>query len=142
MNKPIRKQEIVEVLANALMRLGKNDWEGVLWRLDSARRLVAEYQAQTINHRIAKRLIAEGCATRELIGRTIKETVHGNPGERRVLPCGILVYLTPATNLPADNKIKYWANEHIADEWPADTRDWQSVGVGLEADDVEVIEVG
>ena len=71
------------------------------------------------------------------MGRTLRETIHGNPGERRSLPGGLLVALVPADNLPADNPIKYWAQPIEGQPWPADTAAWaESVGVGLWAGDV------
>jgi hypothetical protein len=73
-----------------------------------------------------------------VIGRTCRETVHGNPGERRVLPVGIRVILRPATNLPADSETKFWASPVAREPWPEDTAAWQrDVGVGLHASDVE-----
>jgi hypothetical protein len=73
---------------------------------------------------------------------TVKETVHGNPGERRVLPKGIRVIVVPATNLPADSKIKWWASPifgygALNNGWPKETADWaEAVGVGLEDGDI------
>ena len=76
-----------------------------------------------------------------IIARTLKQTVHGNPGERRVLPAGLLIEVEPASNLPADSGIRWWAKPLPL--WPADTYEWaQETGVGLEAGDVEVIENG
>ena len=44
------------------------------------------------------------------MARTTRETVHGDPGERRVLPANTLVAIIPASNLPPDSPIKYWAH--------------------------------
>lgn len=74
-----------------------------------------------------------------MIGKTLKETHHGNPGEKRILPAGILVNLEPASNLPDDSPIKYWAKPLEGYEWPKDTADWAEVGVGLYVDDVTLI---
>ncbi|KKM76665.1 hypothetical protein LCGC14_1377890 [marine sediment metagenome] len=72
-----------------------------------------------------------------LTGVTQTDTRHGNPCEFRELPAGILVKLIPATNLPPDSAIKFWAHPLPDNPWPTDTAAWaESVGVGLEADDV------
>jgi hypothetical protein len=75
--------------------------------------------------------------------RITKETVHGNPGERRVLPVGALAVVVPADNLPPDSPIKFWAKPLItgaAGGWPTETAQWaEDVGVGLAADDFERI---
>jgi hypothetical protein len=80
-----------------------------------------------------------------ITGITTKETIHGNPGERRVLPAGLRVRLEPATNLPADSKIRWWAFPlprafaTAGTAWAPETRQWaEDVGVGLEAEDVGV----
>ncbi len=39
------------------------------------------------------------------MARTTCETVHGNPGERRLLPANTLVVIEPASNLPPDSTI-------------------------------------
>jgi hypothetical protein len=44
------------------------------------------------------------------MARTTGETVHGNPGERRVLPANTLIVIIPASNLPLDSPIRYWAH--------------------------------
>jgi len=86
--------------------------------------------------RIARRIIR---ATAPQTGVTLKETRHGNPGERRVLPAGTLVELQPASNLPTDSPIKWWAHPVEGHPWPEDTARWaEDVGVGLYADDVEI----
>ena len=73
-----------------------------------------------------------------VIGRTCRETVHGNPGERRVLPAGTQVILCPATNLPKNSEIRFWASPVAGEPWPEDVAAWQrDVGVGLRASDVE-----
>lgn len=75
-----------------------------------------------------------------LLGMTTKETMHGNPGEHRSLPAGMLVALELATNLPEASKIKYWARPVAVRPWPQATEDWAlDVGVGLGAEDVEVL---
>lgn len=75
-----------------------------------------------------------------MIGITRNETHHGNPGERRTLPKGLLVNLQPTTNLPDDSPIKYWASPLPDHPWPADTARWaEDVGVGLHAEDVMVV---
>lgn len=80
-------------------------------------------------------------------GITTRETVHGNPGERRILPQGLKVKLTSAVNLPNDafylqlSKFKWWAQPLDQYPWPADTAEWvKSVGVGLHADDVDLVD--
>lgn len=40
---PVKKQDIVSAIANALMRLGKNDWVGSLRYLESAQRRLIRY---------------------------------------------------------------------------------------------------
>jgi hypothetical protein len=75
--------------------------------------------------------------------RITKESHHGNPGERRVLPVGALAVVVPADNLPPDSPIKFWAKPLItgaAGGWPKETEQWaEDVGVGLAADDFERI---
>ena len=44
------------------------------------------------------------------MARTTGETVHGNPGERRVVPANTLIVIIPASNLPLDSPIRYWAH--------------------------------
>ena len=44
------------------------------------------------------------------MARTTRETIHGNPGERRILPANTLVVIVSASNLPPDSSIKYWAH--------------------------------
>lgn len=74
-----------------------------------------------------------------MLGRTTGDTYHGNPGEHRKLPAGLVVNLEPADNLPADSPIKYWAFPYV-EAWPMETADWaDSVGCGLHADDVEIV---
>jgi len=75
-----------------------------------------------------------------MYGLTIRETWHGNPGNLTVLPKGVVVHLTPASNLPENSPIKYWANPSIASPWPPETAEWAyKVGVGLETDDVKIV---
>jgi hypothetical protein len=74
------------------------------------------------------------------MARTTRKTVHGNPGERRNLPANILVAIIPASNLPPDSPIKYWAHPVEGHPWPAETKAWaEDVGVGLHADDVTLL---
>jgi hypothetical protein len=76
------------------------------------------------------------------MARTTHETVHGNPGERRILPANTLVALQPAANLPQDNLIKYWAHPVEGHPWPAETAAWaHDVGVGLAAEDVAFVKM-
>jgi hypothetical protein len=74
--------------------------------------------------------------------RTTGETIHGNPGERRALPAGVQIDAIPASNLPDDSRIRYWAHPRADGTdlslWPAETLDWaEGVGCGLYAEDVE-----
>ncbi len=76
------------------------------------------------------------------LARTIKETVHGNPGERRILPANTIILVEPASNLPADSQIKYWVHPVPVEghDWPKNTQEWAAdVGVGLYANDVELL---
>jgi hypothetical protein len=76
------------------------------------------------------------------MARTTGETIHGNPGERRILPANTLVVIVPATNLPPDSPIKYWAYPVNGLPWPAETEAWaDNVGVGLGADDVALVKM-
>ena len=69
------------------------------------------------------------------MGRTTRDTVHGNPGERRILIANILVAIEPASNLPPDSAINYWAHPVRGHPWPAGTEAWaEDVGVGLRID--------
>ena len=74
------------------------------------------------------------------MARTTGETIHGNPGERRILPANTLVVIIPATNLPPHCLIKYWAYPVKGHPWPTETEAWaEDVGVGLSADDVAFV---
>ncbi len=74
-----------------------------------------------------------------LTGITTVETVHGNPGESRILPAGLKVGLVLVDNLPVESTIKYWAQPLPGHPWPPETVQWsESVGVGLHYDDVTV----
>ena len=74
-----------------------------------------------------------------MYGFTLKETHHGNPGEKRILPKGMVVKLCLASNLPGDSPIKYWASPLHEFPWPIDTAEWsRDVGVGLCDKDVGV----
>lgn len=75
-----------------------------------------------------------------MIGITRTETIHGNPGDKRILPAGLKVKLELATNLPVDSDIKFWASPLTLDSWPKDITEWCNVGVGLADADVEIIE--
>jgi hypothetical protein len=76
------------------------------------------------------------------MARTTRETVHGNPGERRVLPANTLIVIIPASNLPPDSRIKYWAHPVEGHPWPSETRAWaEDVGVGLHSDDVAFVKM-
>jgi hypothetical protein len=73
--------------------------------------------------------------------RTNRETIHGNPGERRILPANTLVALVAAANLPPNSPIQFWAHPVDGHPWPAETVNWaQDAGVGLHADDVAFME--
>ena len=76
------------------------------------------------------------------MAKTTRETVHGNPGERRILPANIIVVIEPASNLPPDSPIKYWAHPVAGHPWPAETERWaEDVGVGLSAEDVAMVKM-
>jgi hypothetical protein len=76
------------------------------------------------------------------MARTTRETIHGNPGERRILPANTLVVIEPASNLPPESPIKYWAYPVKGYPWPAETEAWaENVGVGLNADDVALVKM-
>jgi len=76
------------------------------------------------------------------MARTTWETIHGNPGERRMLPANILIAIEPATNLPEENAIKSWAHPINGHPWPTGTEEWaEHVGVGLHADDVALVKM-
>ena len=76
------------------------------------------------------------------MARTTRETVHGNPGERRILPANTLVVVIPASNLLPDSLIKYWAHPVEGYPWPAETEAWaEDVGVGLHGDDVALVKM-
>jgi len=71
------------------------------------------------------------------IGITKRNTYHGNPSEKRLLPIATRVMLEAAT-LP-DSKIKWWAYPFSNSPWPKDTAEWaESVGVGLCEEDVVI----
>src|SRR6266404_3195063 len=74
------------------------------------------------------------------MARTTCETIHGNPGERRILPANTLIAIEPASNLPAESSIKWWAHPVNGHPWPTETEQWaEDVGVGLRADDVAFV---
>ena len=73
---------------------------------------------------------------------TMCETIHGNPGERRILPARTFIAIEPATNLPAESAIKWWAHPVNGHPWPTETEQWaEDVGVGLHADDVALVKM-
>lgn len=75
-----------------------------------------------------------------MIGITKTETHHGNPGERRILPAEMRVRLERADNLPPESEIVWWARPLPGYPWNSDTAAWaETVGVGLYADDVDVV---
>ena len=75
-----------------------------------------------------------------MIGITTTDTCHGNPGESRMLHKGTKVKLIPASNLPSDSEIKYWASPLRGHPWPYDIKQWsEDVGVGLHKDDVVLL---
>jgi len=74
-------------------------------------------------------------------GTTTRTTIHGNPGDTRILPAGLKVRLSPATNLPGSAEIKWWAApvDEEAEGWPTATLAWAAdVGLGLGEGDVKV----
>lgn len=76
------------------------------------------------------------------MARTTRETIHGNPGERRILAASTLIVVIPASNLTTDSPIKYWAHPVEGHSWPAETEAWaEDVGVGLHADDVALVKM-
>ena len=76
------------------------------------------------------------------MARTTCDTIHGNPGERRVLPANTLVVIVPATNLPPNSPIQYWAFPVQGHPWPAETEAWaRDAGVGLGAGDVAFVKM-
>lgn len=56
----VTKQAIVHALANALVRLGKGDWESVLWNIDKARELVINYRQQQRQGKTITRFLLGG----------------------------------------------------------------------------------
>ena len=84
-----------------------------------------------------------------IVGLTLCETKHGNPGESRKLPANLLVRLEPASNLPDDSEIKWWAyplrytERSATNGWPKETEQWaEDVGVDLNAEDVAIQTAG
>lgn len=74
------------------------------------------------------------------LARTTQETIHGNPGEIRILPANTLVAVVPANNLPTASQIQYWAHPVKGHPWPAETDAWsKDVGVGLAAEDLDFV---
>jgi len=51
-----------------------------------------------------------------------------------------LIAIEPASNLQANNLIKWWAHPLTGHPWPSDTEAWaENVGVGLHANDVAIV---
>jgi hypothetical protein len=76
------------------------------------------------------------------LARTTRNTIHGNPGERRILPGATFVAIYPASNLPPDSLIKFWAYPVQGHPWPIETEKWaEDVGVGLAETDVVVVKM-
>ena len=72
-----------------------------------------------------------------MIAVTTDETIHGNPGERRILPAGTLVHVRPADNLPADVDTKYWVTPVDPDAVTNALMNWaDGPGIGLAQDDL------
>jgi hypothetical protein len=55
----ITKQSIARSLANALMRLGKNDWEAALWNIDKAREQLVLYRQERLESKTVERFLGE-----------------------------------------------------------------------------------
>jgi len=73
---------------------------------------------------------------------TTRQTVHGNPGEKRILEAGTRIQIEPATNLPSDSPIKWWASPLASAPWNIQTAQWAAdIGVGLTAEDVTAIAI-
>jgi hypothetical protein len=53
----IQKHDIANALASAIMRLGKNDWEGAFWNIDKSRRLLEQYRIQEQSAKMAEKLV-------------------------------------------------------------------------------------
>ena len=72
---------------------------------------------------------------------TLRETAHGDAGQRLILPAGVTVNVKPASNLPDDSKIKWWASPCSVVGWSTDLVDWaEGPGVGLYEEDVRLNE--
>ena len=61
----IHKIDVALALANALMRLGKNDWEGVDYHVENARRLFEGFRTQAAERQNVERLVVEALAAEE-----------------------------------------------------------------------------
>jgi hypothetical protein len=55
----VTKQSIARSLANALMRLGKCDWEAVLWNIDKAREQLMLYREERREVKTVERFLDE-----------------------------------------------------------------------------------
>jgi len=72
---------------------------------------------------------------------TSESTCHGNPGQALILWKGKRVEIRPASNLPEDSPIKWWAHPLPNYPWTPGIARWaEGPGVGLHADDVIRIE--
>ena len=58
LTKLITKQAVCHSLANAIMRLGKGDWEGVLWNIDKAREQFVTYRNEQRDIRALAKALA------------------------------------------------------------------------------------
>jgi hypothetical protein len=57
--KVVTKTGIAHSLAAALMRLGKSDWEGVLWNIDKAREQVAIHRRQNLERKTVETFLRD-----------------------------------------------------------------------------------
>lgn len=81
-------------------------------------------------------LLAQQMPEKVLFGITLDDTIHGNPGEKRVLPAGTKVRLETADNIPEGG---YWAHPLDGHPWPKETEAWaESVGVHLMPEDIKI----
>lgn len=69
---------------------------------------------------------------------TLQNSYHGNPG-RNCLPSGFLIQVEPASNLPADSEIQFWASPARGHPWP---KGLKTADVGLSVDDVFLVMSG
>lgn len=86
------------------------------------------------NHPVSKGV--EQGEAKQYLAKTLFDTSHSG----RKLPADSVVILQPATNLPDDSPIKWWAMPAPGHTWSDNLQRWaDSVGVGLQADDVWII---